>query len=80
MIKKSVSIILAVLMLVSLIAVAPIVAQARALEGIKGDENGSTGDCKWSWFTSAKTLIVTGEGRMDDYPKAAPWKEFSDKI
>ncbi len=80
MIKKSVSIILAVLMLVSLIAVAPIVAQARALESIKGDENGSTGDCKWSLFTSSKTLIVTGEGRMEDYTKAAPWREFSERI
>ena len=81
--KKSlrvIGVVLSILMIISILTVAPIVAQARAVESPQGDENGSTGDCKWSLFTSSKTLIVTGEGRMEDYTKAAPWREFSERI
>lgn len=48
------------------------------------DLTGVTGECEWTYVTSSKHLIISGNGAIDDYngTKAdpAPWETFSSLI
>ncbi len=69
MLRKSVSLLLALLMLLSVLAVSPITAHAV--------ESGTTGSCMWE-LDDAGTLTISGNGPMADYYKVSdvPWYEY----
>ncbi|MGN1132750.1 MAG: leucine-rich repeat protein, partial [Ruminococcus sp.] len=93
--KKLLSLLLAIGILFTVISVIPSVG-AVTKDSIKTTSvayvdvnglsesatSGKTGDCKWSYDASAKTLTIYGNGKMEDYSyeKNAPWYEFKDKI
>ena len=71
---KPFGMILSLLMLLSAVTSAPFTVNAA-------ETAGDTGECSWSFDASAKTLTVTGSGRMEDYaPHEAVWSELKDEI
>ena len=82
-ITKSISIVLALLMLTSVFAVAPITANAEEAKKIStGNDSGITGDCEWSFDSSIGELTISGNGAMDSYGgyTAVPWYDFKSDI
>lgn len=82
-ITKSISIVLALLMLTSVFAVAPITASAtETTQFSTGKDSGKTGECEWSFDSATNELTISGNGYMDSYYEdvPAPWNEFRNDI
>ncbi len=70
--SKFLSIILAILMVISII---PITASAATYSGTCGD------DLTWTYDSSTYTLTISGTGAMYDYKSNnRPWESYEDKI
>lgn len=82
--KKMLSVVLAVMLLATPLTVVPISASAATQTETIGALSGTTGDC--TWRIEDDTLIISGNGAMEDYnwssSQFAPWKdiEFSNVI
>lgn len=74
--RKSISIILALIMILGVVAIAPITASADII-------GGTTGECDWTFDTETGRLAITGSGAADEPAKPGndcPWYEYSDQI
>ncbi len=85
-IKKSVSLILSLLMILSLLSTAPLIAGATAVEETSGELN----SCRWSYDEGTKTITISGKGKMElnfeeenlyqgelsDYEPFSPYNEY----
>ena len=82
-ITKSISIVLALLMLTSVFAVVPITANATDISTYStGKNSGTTGECEWSFDSSTGELTISGNGSMASYGEETPtpWSEFRNEI
>ena len=86
--KKFISVLLSALLITSVICSAPFVVSAAEADDetliaatfenedeVIGASSGTTGDCMWT-LDDEGTLIISGNGEMDDYHwynNAAPW-------
>ena len=74
--KKALSIILTVTMLLSILTVAPFTVSAAETEAEQtvGASSGITGDCTWTLDNNG-VLTISGNGAMEDYYySAGPWR------
>ena len=70
--SKILSIILAILMVISII---PITASAATYSGTCGD------NLTWEYDSATYTLTISGTGTMYDYPhNKRPWESYEDNI
>lgn len=79
--KKALSLILSIIMILSALPVAAIAEQAdTVLSDVKFQaESGTTGDCTWS--VSGSTLTISGNGKMADYEDSSvPWSKSITKV
>lgn len=72
--RKSISIVLTLLMIICLFAVLPIQTSAVS--------SGTAGDVNWRYNGLKGTLTISGEGDMEDYSTSAqtPWEEYINDI
>ena len=81
--KKTISLILTVLMIVSSFSVMSLVSAKETNVVSSGDTySGTTGDCTWTYDEDTETLTISGNGKMGnyDYYNNAPWHEYSYKV
>ena len=81
--KKAISLILTVLMIVSSFSVMSLVSAKETNIVSSGNAySGTTGDCTWNFDEDTGTLTISGEGRMDDYIyfQSTPWYSYHEKI
>ncbi|MGN0460232.1 MAG: leucine-rich repeat protein [Ruminococcus sp.] len=86
--KKLLSLLLTIVIMLTALSVIPSAGAvtkdfARIVNELsESATSGTTGDCKWEYDASAKTLTIYGKGKMEDYSyeKNAPWYELKDKI
>lgn len=83
--KKLISIILSVLMILSSFSVMSLVSAKETNVASTGAANsGTTGDCTWSFDESAGTLTISGNGAIPHYDsstyKNIPWYVYKDSI
>lgn len=79
--KKTISLILTMLMIVSSFSVMSLVSAKETNVVSSGDAySGTTGDCTWTYDEDTETLTISGNGKMRDYTynNDTPWKEYSD--
>ena len=63
--KKTVSIILSILMILSSFSVIASVSAKETNVSSTGESySGTTGDCKWSLDSNTGTLTISGDGKM----------------
>lgn len=71
--KKIISILLTVMMLLSILTIVPLTADAAT--------SGKTGSCTWSFNSSTGKLTISGSGKMADYYSYdAPWEAYAYQI
>ena len=81
--KKTISIILSILMILSSFSVIASVSAKETNVSHTGESySGTTGDCKWSFDEDTGTLTISGNGEMGDYNdnNSAPWYLYKDLI
>jgi hypothetical protein len=82
--KKIISLTLSILMLISVLAVAPITSNAAQtdVQAVGTTYSGTTGDCSWSLDTSTGELTISGNGAMGSYlsSSTAPWYSYRSYI
>ena len=81
--KKIISIILSVLMILSSFSILSLVSAKENNMISSGDAySGTTGDCTWSYDEDTETLTISGNGKMGDYNdnNSAPWYLYKDLI
>ena len=81
--KKTISIILSVLMILSSFSVIASVSAKETNVSSTGESySGTTGDCKWSFDEDTRTLTISGSGDMGDYNwyDHVPWSDYSSVI
>ena len=78
--KKTVSIILSILMILSSFSVIASVSAKETNVSSTGESySGTTGDCKWSFDEDTGTLTISGDGKMAS-DTSTPWENYSDYI
>ena len=66
--RKTISLILSVLMILSSFSVITTISAKETNVASTGAANsGTTGDCTWSFDESTGTLTISGQGKMDNY-------------
>ena len=80
--KKTISIILSVLMILSSFSVIASVSAKETNVSSTGESySGTTGDCKWSFDEDTETLTISGSGDMGDYyGDSSPWYDYLSAI
>lgn len=79
--KKSISVLLALLMIAGVVAVVPFSASAAEVNVYKTGEveSGITGDCTWTFEDGV--LTISGDGSMGDYISSMPpWISYRDYL
>lgn len=73
--KKCLSVVLTLLMIISLFTIVPFSVEAETTSG-------TTGGCTWSFDSLTGTLTFSGNGKMDYYPNSdyVPWKSIKNDV
>ena len=78
--KKSISVLLALLMIMGMFSVVPFSASAEEVNVVEsGAQSGTTANCTWS-LDNEGVLTISGNGEMGEYDYDHPWNYFSDSI
>ena len=77
--KKSLSVILSILMILSSFSIITTVSAKETNVVLTGDiYSDKTGDCTWSFDEDTCTFTISGQGQMESYKDAwnIPWKDY----
>ena len=77
MFKKSLSVLLAVVMMLSVFTTLPFTVNAADTDAAPtGAKSGITGGCTWT-LDDNSVLTISGNGKMEDYSFSSPWRSYS---
>ena len=70
------------MLLIAALTVMLLFVFALAVQDAYADDSGTSGACTWQYVSASKTLTVSGNGAMADYPDAAsvPWFSYRNEI
>ena len=70
------------MLLIAALTVMLLFVFALAVQDAYADDSGTSGACTWRYVSASKTLTVSGNGAMADYPDAAsvPWFSYRNEI